>query len=105
LENDICVGNSLVVMYSKCGIIGDALCMFRGISEKNVRDVTKGKVFFRVHWSEKIDEASDLALCLHGGCSWPVQRGGRSESVGDEHAYGSKLNGMADFAEFVQGAF
>jgi pentatricopeptide repeat protein len=36
LENDICVGNSLVVMYSKCGIIGDAICMFRGISEKNV---------------------------------------------------------------------
>jgi pentatricopeptide repeat protein len=36
LENGVYVGNSLVVMYSKCGFIGDALSVFRGIGEKNV---------------------------------------------------------------------
>ncbi|XP_058731613.1 pentatricopeptide repeat-containing protein At5g46460, mitochondrial [Vicia villosa] len=36
LEHGVYVGNSLVVMYSKCGYIGDALCVFNGIGEKNV---------------------------------------------------------------------
>ena len=36
LENGVYTGNSLVVMYSKCGFIGDALCVFKGIGEKNV---------------------------------------------------------------------
>lgn len=36
LENGVYVGNSLVVMYSKCGFIGDALYVFKGIGEKNV---------------------------------------------------------------------
>ncbi|CAL5214263.1 unnamed protein product [Lathyrus oleraceus] len=36
LEKGVYVGNSLVVMYSKCGYIGDALCVFNGIGEKNV---------------------------------------------------------------------
>ncbi|KAK0579435.1 hypothetical protein LWI29_026362 [Acer saccharum] len=36
LENDVFVGNSLIVMYSECGNVKDALAVFRKIGEKNV---------------------------------------------------------------------
>ncbi|XAR66657.1 hypothetical protein NMG60_11012958 [Bertholletia excelsa] len=36
LETDAFVGNSLVVMYSKCGNIKDAVGMFKKIGEKNI---------------------------------------------------------------------
>ncbi|XP_057415823.1 pentatricopeptide repeat-containing protein At5g46460, mitochondrial [Lotus japonicus] len=36
LENGVYVGNSLVVMYSKCGYIGDAIYVFEGIRERNI---------------------------------------------------------------------
>ncbi|KAK2399104.1 pentatricopeptide repeat-containing protein, mitochondrial [Trifolium repens] len=51
LENGVYVGNSLVVMYSKCGFIGDALSVFRGIGEKNV-----------VSWN------SVIVGCAQNGC-------------------------------------
>ncbi|KAL5571163.1 hypothetical protein UlMin_020760 [Ulmus minor] len=36
LETDVFVGNSLIVMYSKCGNINDSVSVFRRINEKNV---------------------------------------------------------------------
>ncbi|RYQ88764.1 hypothetical protein Ahy_B09g095765 isoform B [Arachis hypogaea] len=36
LESSVYVGGSLVVMYSKCGYIGDAIFVFKRISEKSI---------------------------------------------------------------------
>ncbi|XP_057735970.1 pentatricopeptide repeat-containing protein At5g46460, mitochondrial [Arachis stenosperma] len=36
LESSVYVGGSLVVMYSKCGYIGDAILVFKRISEKSI---------------------------------------------------------------------
>lgn len=36
LENDVFVGNSLIVMYCECGNVNDAVTVFRKIGEKNI---------------------------------------------------------------------
>ncbi|KAK9268210.1 hypothetical protein L1049_010653 [Liquidambar formosana] len=51
LETDVFVGNSLIVMYSKCGSINDAVAVFKKIGEKNI-----------VSWN------STIVGCAQHGC-------------------------------------
>lgn len=53
LGTDVYVGSSLVVMYSKCGYIGDAMSAFKKICERSI-----------VSWN------SVIVGCAQHGCGW-----------------------------------
>ncbi|KAL8236065.1 hypothetical protein R6Q59_017146 [Mikania micrantha] len=56
LENDVFVGNSLIVLYTKCGNINDGLSIFKVIAEKNI-----------VSWNSMI-----VGCAQHGYGKWAL---------------------------------